>query len=88
MNIVDGRKVEVWKLNLKVFSISYLHTMFSHNQYNKRLRVYAHENRNAMTKAEACLWKYALSKRQMLGSGFRRQRPIDSYIVDFVWSSS
>ena len=37
-----------------------------------------------MTKAEACLWKYALSKRQMLGSGFRRQRPIDNYIVDFV----
>jgi len=37
-----------------------------------------------MTKAEACLWKYTLSKRQMLGSGFRRQRPIGDFIVDFV----
>ncbi len=37
-----------------------------------------------MTKAEACLWKYALSKRQMLGQQFRRQRPIHHYIVDFI----
>ena len=37
-----------------------------------------------MTKAEACLWKYALSKRQMLNYQFRRQRPISNYIVDFV----
>ena len=54
------------------------------NHYNKHLKKYAHANRFSMTKAEACLWKYALSKRQMLGSGFRRQRPIDKYIVDFV----
>ena len=37
-----------------------------------------------MTKAEACLWKYALSKRQMLGFAFRRQRPISNFIVDFI----
>jgi very-short-patch-repair endonuclease len=37
-----------------------------------------------MTKAKACLWKYALSKRQMLGYQFRRQRPISKYIVDFM----
>ena len=37
-----------------------------------------------MTKAEACLWKYALSKRQMVGAGFRRQRAIKNYIVDFI----
>lgn len=37
-----------------------------------------------MTKAEACLWKYALSKKQMAGFPFRRQRPIDNYIADFV----
>jgi len=37
-----------------------------------------------MTKAEACLWKYALSKRQILGYQFRRQRPISNYIVDFM----
>jgi len=37
-----------------------------------------------MTKAEASLWKYILSKRQVYGQQFRRQRPIDNYIVDFV----
>ena len=37
-----------------------------------------------MTKAEACLWKYALSKKQMLGFIFRRQRPIHRYIADFI----
>jgi len=37
-----------------------------------------------MTKAEACLWKFALSKKQMLGHQFRRQRPVSNYIVDFV----
>lgn len=37
-----------------------------------------------MTKSEACMWKYLLSKRQMGGYQFRRQRPIGSYIVDFV----
>ena len=37
-----------------------------------------------MTKAEACLWKYALSKRQMSGYAFRRQRPVLNYIVDFI----
>lgn len=37
-----------------------------------------------MTKAEACLWKYVLSKKQMVGFPFRRQRPIDKYIADFV----
>ena len=37
-----------------------------------------------MTKAEASLWKYILSKRQVHGQQFRRQRPIDNYIVDFV----
>ena len=35
------------------------------------------------TKAEAVLWKYALSRKQRLGYPFRRQRPIDQYIVDF-----
>lgn len=37
-----------------------------------------------MTKAEASLWKYAISKKQLLGLTFRRQRPILNYIVDFV----
>jgi very-short-patch-repair endonuclease len=37
-----------------------------------------------MTKGEACLWKYVLSRRQMKGYQFRRQRPILNYIADFV----
>ena len=37
-----------------------------------------------MTKAEACLWKYALRASQMKGYGFRRQRPVLNYIADFM----
>ena len=37
-----------------------------------------------MTKAEASLWKYVLKGKRMSGYQFRRQRPIDQYIVDFV----
>ncbi len=37
-----------------------------------------------MTKSAACMWKYLLSGRQMLGYQFRRERPILNYIVDFV----
>lgn len=58
--------------------------MSSNSHYNKHLRKFAKDNRNSMTKAEGCLWKYALSKKQMLGYQFRRQRPISNYIVDFV----
>ena len=54
------------------------------NHYNKFLQAFAKENKQSMTKAEASLWKYALSKRQMLGYAFRRQRPIAKYIVDFI----
>ena len=54
------------------------------NHYNKHLQSCAKENKQSMTKAEACLWKYALSKRQMLGYAFRRQRPVLNYNVDFI----
>jgi very-short-patch-repair endonuclease len=36
-----------------------------------------------MTKAEACLWKYAL-RASSLGVPFRRERPIGRFIADFV----
>ena len=52
--------------------------------YNKSLKGLAKANRNNMTKSAACTWKYLLSKRQMLGYQFRRERPILNYIVDFV----
>lgn len=36
-----------------------------------------------MTKAEACLWKYALKAKQT-GYTFYRQRPVLQYIADFM----
>ena len=52
--------------------------------YNKTLQPLARELRNSMTKAECCLWKYALNKRRMHGYQFTRQRPTLKYIVDFM----
>lgn len=57
--------------------------MQNHHHYNKNLREFAHEKRNEMTKAEACLWKYALRGKQM-GYTFNRQRPVLNYIADFM----
>lgn len=54
-----------------------------HNFYNKNLRSFAIEKRKEMTKAEACLWKYALKSKQM-GVSFNRQRPVLNYITDFM----
>lgn len=51
--------------------------------YNKGLRKFANKNRNNATKAEACLWKYALSKKKT-GYTFKRQRPVLNYIADFM----
>ncbi len=52
--------------------------------YNKKLQPLARELRNSMTKAECCLWKYALKGRRMYGYQFSRQRPALDYIVDFM----
>ncbi|RNL51246.1 endonuclease domain-containing protein [Pedobacter jejuensis] len=52
--------------------------------YNTNLKKFANSNRKDMTKAEACLWKYVLSGKQMMGYQFRRQRPILNFIVDFM----
>ena len=52
--------------------------------YNKRLLPLAKYNRNNMTKSAACMWKYVLSRKQMLGFQFRRERPILNFIADFV----
>ncbi|WP_113662959.1 endonuclease domain-containing protein [Pedobacter nanyangensis] len=51
--------------------------------YNANLKNFARENRKEMTKAEACIWKYLLSNKQMMGYQFKRQRPILNYIADF-----
>jgi len=56
--------------------------MDNHN-YNKNLKHYARELRNeSVSKAEKFIWKSLLSKKQT-GYGFKRQRPIDNFIVDF-----
>ena len=52
--------------------------------YNKNLRPFANTNRKNMTKAEACLWKFVIGRRQMMNYQFRRQRPILNYIADFM----
>ena len=52
--------------------------------YNKKLRSNANRLRHEMTKAEACLWKYALRARSMNGYQFRRERPVLNYIADFM----
>jgi len=51
----------------------------------QKLKEYADANKKTMTKAAACMWKYLLSKRQMRGYQFRRERPILNYIADFVY---
>lgn len=52
--------------------------------YNTKLKNFARENRKDMTKAEACIWKYLLSGKQMMGFSFRRQRPVLNFIADFM----
>ncbi len=52
--------------------------------YNKSLQGFARTNKKNLTKSAACMWKYVLSNKQMLGYKFRRERPILNFIVDFV----
>lgn len=56
----------------------------NHSHYNSNLRGLAHTMRNNMTKGEASLWKYVLRAGIMKGYSFRRQRPVENYIVDFM----
>ena len=59
-------------------------TKYNNYHYNKALQPLARANKKNMTKSAACMWKYLLSKKQMMGYQFRRERPILNYIVDFV----
>jgi very-short-patch-repair endonuclease len=52
--------------------------------YNRSLNQLAKLNRANMTKSAACMWKYVLGQKQMLGYQFRRERSILNYIADFV----
>ena len=50
--------------------------------YNKNLKNLAARLRNNSTKAEIKLWGY-LKNKQLMNYDFHRQKPIDTYIVDF-----
>ncbi|MFT7345479.1 MAG: very-short-patch-repair endonuclease [Lentimonas sp.] len=53
------------------------------NHYNSRLKNNARKLRNeSVSKAEKHIWK-ALLSREKTGVAFKRQRPIDFFIVDF-----
>src|SRR5690242_9718186 len=56
----------------------------NYNFYNTQLQPLALKLRKEMTKAEACLWKYALKGKRINGLQFRRQRPVLNYIADFM----
>ncbi len=56
----------------------------SNHQYNKQLKPIARKLRRNLTKAEAALWKYGLSKKQRRGYTFNRQRPVLNYVADFM----
>jgi len=47
------------------------------------LQLFARELRSNSTDAERLLWRY-LKNSQLEGVKFRRQQPIEAYIVDFV----
>ena len=53
--------------------------------YNPKLVELAKHLRNNSTKSEVILWNY-LKGKKMLGIDFTRQKPIDSYIVDFFFN--
>ena len=57
---------------------------FDNLHYNRYLQPNANKLRKQMTKAEACLWKYVLRARMMMGFQFRRQRPVLNFIADFM----
>jgi very-short-patch-repair endonuclease len=51
--------------------------------YSKKTLNFAKELRKSQTNAEGLLWYY-LKNKQLGGYKFKRQQPIDKYIVDFV----
>lgn len=58
--------------------------MFTNHHYNANLKDYARELRTeTVSKAEKRIWKTLLSRRQLNGLRFLRQRPIHNFIVDF-----
>jgi len=57
---------------------------YNNYHYNPKLMDKARYLRKHMTKAEIYLWKLVLSKKNMFGYRFNRQRPVWNYIVDYI----
>ena len=55
-------------------------------EYNRSLIEYARENRKNSTRTEGILWNVALKGKKLCGYKFRRQKVIDSFILDFYCS--
>jgi len=55
-------------------------------EYNRSLISYAKENRKNPTKAEGIFWNVVLKNKKLCGYKFRRQKVIDSFILDFYCS--
>ena len=51
--------------------------------YKPALKSLARDTRSALTPAERATWHQLLSKRQLAGHKFLRQKPVHGYIVDF-----
>ena len=51
-------------------------------RYDEHLKPYARELRKTMTLAERRLWR-RISRNQLMGFRFYRQKPLGPYIVDF-----
>src|ERR1700730_15806895 len=58
-----------------------------HAVVGERQRGRAKQLRQAMTRAEALLWRYLKADR-IDGLGFRRQVPIRNYVADFICMSA
>ncbi|HJY62752.1 MAG TPA: DUF559 domain-containing protein [Ignavibacteria bacterium] len=62
-------------------SINYIQRKF--NYYNKENKTFAKQLRKNSTLSEIILWTNVLKAKRLKGYAFRRQRPIDKYVVDF-----
>ena len=51
-------------------------------RYNPKLKLIARNLRKNSTKTEIYLWN-ELKNKKLIGYGFKRQKPIGNYIVDF-----
>jgi very-short-patch-repair endonuclease len=56
---------------------------FHHRLVSKRNRSNARQMRHAGTEAEAAMWRL-LRHRRLVGFKFRRQVPLEGFILDFV----